>query len=98
MTHANSDPQNWADGAGVNHVNEVRSHTEVTNGPVPQNVSQPALLNHDDDARRTKFADNELRKRLCSFFFKLAFQVLDMRPLFRLDPFGAYKKYLRELT
>lgn len=83
MTHVDSDHGNWADRAADNQDNEARSYADVTNGPVPQNVPQPTMLNHDDDAKTTTFVDNNLPKRPCSIFFKLAFQALNMRTLFQ---------------
>lgn len=83
MTDVDSDHGSWADRAADNQDNEARSYADVTNGPVPQNVPQPAMLNHDDDVRTTTFADNNLPKRPCSIFFKLAFQALNMRSLFQ---------------
>lgn len=83
MTHVDSDHGNWADRAADNQDNEARSYANVTNGPVPQNVPQPTMLNHDDDAKTTTFVDNNLPKRPCSIFFKLAFQALNMRTLFQ---------------
>jgi len=83
MTDVNSDPCDWAEKSKVNQDNEVRSYAEATNGPVPQNVPQSSILTHDEDVRTTMFADNNLPKRPCSFFFKLAFQALNMRSLFQ---------------
>lgn len=83
MADVDFDHGNWADRAADNQDNEARSYADVTNGPVPQNVSQPSILNQDDHVRTTTFADNNLPKRPCSIFFKMTFQALNMRTLFQ---------------
>ena len=69
--------------ANDNRVTTDRSYSEVTGGSAPQDVPLPAVVSHDDNVMKSTYADNELPRRPCSVFFKLAHQAFNMRSLFQ---------------
>ena len=93
------DPHSWEYRTRVNQVDQVTNNLTYTEGairPVPQNVPQPSILTHDADARTAMFADNNLPKRPCSIFFKVAYQALNMSSLFQdLSKIGIPPSFVR---
>ena len=54
-----------------------------TVGPVPRDVSLPAVVTNDEKTMKAELAANELCKRPCSIFFKCAHKTLNMSILFQ---------------
>ena len=89
------DPRTRANVKSVNQVTADRSYSEVT-GSVPQDVPLPTVASNDENVMRRTYADNELPKRPCSIFFKMAPKALNMRSLFEdLNRIGISPSSLR---
>ena len=69
--------------ANVNQVTVDCSYSEVTGGPAPQDVPLPAVVSNAENVMKITYADNELPRRPCSIFFKIAYQALNMQSLFQ---------------